>query len=58
MTLPFSASASIRARISDDLDHRHRYGEHQRPERFTDAVRDHFGVMDRGEDGASQRERA
>ena len=37
-----------------DLDHRHRDGEHQRPERLADAVGDHLGVMHRREHRAGQ----
>jgi hypothetical protein len=41
-----------------DLDHRDGDRQHQGAEGFADAVGDHLGMVDRGDHGTDQRDRA
>jgi hypothetical protein len=53
----FRAGAEHHRHDQRDFDDGHGDREHERAERFADAVRDDFGVMDRGEHGAGERGR-
>ena len=54
--IPFRMIITAANTVSErDLDQRHRQRQHQRAERFTDTVGDHFRMMDRGEHACRER---
>jgi hypothetical protein len=56
-TAPACATGRKNSRCRSHLDDGHRHGEHQRPERLADPVRNDLGVVDCGEHGAAEQYR-